>query len=184
MNTPAHMALSLATLGHHRRPGDWWLLSAGAILPDLFLFAAYGLPGRDGDTMALLIDVFNSVPVYLAGLAASLVLGARGPALLAGSALLHVGFDLPLHAGDAHVHFWPLTDAVFVSPVSFWDAAHFGRIAGTLEGLLFVACLVVIWRRLDGAVQRMACAGFALFYGAAFVHFVGHAFAGEHWALW
>lgn len=182
------MALSLAVLGGQRRRGDWASLIIGAILPDAFLFVAHFLPALGltelrGAT-AVLSDIFNSVPLYLVLLAAGYVAEFRWLVLLAASALLHIAFDLPFHNHDAHIHFYPFTDWVFVSPLSFWDAAHYGRIFGLLEGVLFVICFAVIWRRLEAAPQRLLAILFALTYLAAFVHFLGHAFASSHWALW
>ena len=187
MNTPAHMALSLAVLG--RRPGgwEWTTILAGALLPDLFLYARHFLRGTSGafsPVAAYLGDVFNSVPLYGVLLAAGLLAGRPLLALLAGSALIHIALDLPLHNRDAHAHFWPFTDWTFVSPISFWDADHHGILFGTLEGVLFVVCLVVIWRRIGGLWPRLLATGFGGAYAMAFVHFFGHAFASAHWALW
>ena len=120
MNTPAHMALSLAALGRHPRRGDWWALGAGALLPDAVLFVEHFARAPMGP----LADIFNSAPLYVALLGLAWLAGWRPVALLAASALLHIAFDLPLHNHDAHVHFWPFTDRVVVSPVSFWEAAH------------------------------------------------------------
>lgn len=180
MNTPAHMALSLAVLGRGASRAEWGLILAGAFLPDAFLFADHFLRGA----ARLPAEIFNSLPLYAAALTAGYFLRIRWLMLLAASALLHIAFDLPLHAGDAHVHFWPASDWRLVSPVSFWDAAHHGRLFGLLEAVLFAICLAIIWRRIDTGAGRVLAALFALIYAAAFVHFLGHAFAGRHWAIW
>lgn len=188
MNTPAHLALSLAVLGRRSRRGDWWWIGAGALLPDVFLYVAHFARGRAGaDWTALnasLSDAANSFPLWSLILALAFLLGARGPALLAGSALLHLALDLPLHATDAHLHFWPLTDWRFRSPLSFWDADRHGAVVGMLEGVLFLVCWVAIWRRLDRPLHRAAALALFVVYAAAFVHFAGHVFAGRHWAIW
>ena len=183
MNTPAHMALGLAALGGRRR-GDWAWLVAGAVLPDLLLFVAHFTQGelralaRDG------VPVLNSVPLWAAGLALGWATRTRALTLVAAAALLHVMTDLPLHADDARPHLWPLSDAVFRSPVSFWDHDHHGRLFGVLEGVLFAACLAVIWRRQTGRAGQAATVAFGVAYAATFVHFAGHAFADAHWAVW
>jgi hypothetical protein len=147
MNTPAHMALGLAVLGRRASRADWVAIALGALLPDAVLFLRFGLDGwRDDATLRLLTDVFNSAPLYAAVLLAGVLSRRRWVVLLAASALLHVAFDLPLHANDARAHFWPFTDWRYVSPVSFWDHDHHGRTVGLLEGVLFAVCLVVIWR--------------------------------------
>ena len=179
MNTPAHMALSLAALGRRARKGDIWWILGGALLPDLFLYAEHFL-GRG--TAGLLVDVFNSVPVYAVLLIGALATNRRRLVLLAASALLHIAFDLPFHAEDAHAHFWPITSQPWQSPVSFWDADHHGRLIGLLEAVLTAVCLWVLWSRKKA--QRVAAVVLGILYLNAFVHFVGHAFAGSHWALW
>ena len=102
------------------------------------------------EPMQTIQAVCNSAPLYGAVLAIGLALGERrtalasaggtaatggwwgavGPlhwlALLALAALIHLAGDLPLHADDAHRHFWPLTDWRFHSPVSYWDRDHYG----------------------------------------------------------
>lgn len=182
------MVLGLAVLGRSATRAEWTLILFGAFLPDAFLFAEHFLRGTAPPGVlaanAALVDIFNSALVYAAAFAAGLALHLRWLWLLAASALLHIAFDLPLHATDAHAHFWPLTDWRLISPVSFWDADHHGRLFGIAEGALFAACLVVIWRRLDSTTGRVLTALFALLYLNAFIHFVGHAWAGQHWALW
>lgn len=185
MNTPAHMALGLALLGRRASRAEWVAIAAGALLPDVILFLRFGLDGwRNEATLRLLTDVFNSAPVYAAILVAGVLARRRWLVLLAASALLHVAFDLPLHAGDARAHFWPFTDWRYASPVSFWDHDHHGRIVGLLEGVLFAVCLGVIWRNVRAWWARALCLAFAAVYAVTFVHFVGHAFFDRHWARW
>lgn len=124
--------------------------------------------------MATFTAIFNSVPLYaliaIFGIAmvkpASVELaGPHGPdtpvgfarflapshtnmALLFGlAALTHLAGDLPVHAGDAHPHFWPVTDWRFVSPVSYWDPRHFGGQFAIFEALLGVVLSVILFRR-------------------------------------
>ncbi len=182
INTPAHMALGLAVLGRRPVPVEWGVILGGALLPDLFLFVAHF--AGDGPAVGLAAEVFNSVPVYAVLLLAGLAARARLLWLFAAAALLHIAFDLPVHHQDAHAHFWPLTDWVFVSPVSFWDADHHGRPVGVLEGVLVAVCLALLWLRTDRRFARIVTALLAAIYLAAFVHFVGHVFAGRHWAVW
>ncbi|MCR9121253.1 MAG: hypothetical protein NXH91_03160 [Phyllobacteriaceae bacterium] len=67
--------------------------------------------------------------------------------LFALGALTHLAGDFPVHASDAHPHFWPLTGWRFVSPVSYWDPDHFGRLFSLAEAVLGVALSVVLFRR-------------------------------------
>ena len=77
-------------------------------------------------------------------------------ALFAIAALVHLAGDLPLHADDAHRHFWPVTDWRFNSPVSYWDPAHHGTLASIAEGVLGVVLCAVLWRRFRARWVRGA----------------------------
>lgn len=185
MNTPAHMALALAALGRRGRRTDWAAILAGALLPDAALFLREVSPaGPLAPLYPSLVPALESLPLWGLAAAAAWLAGRRALLLLALAAILHVLTDLPLHATDARAHFWPLSEARFVSPVSFWDHRHWGRVAGTLEGALFVLCVGLAWRRARAAWQKAVLTLLALIYAAAFLHFLGHAFAGAHWALW
>ncbi|QQA41611.1 hypothetical protein [Pelagovum pacificum] len=180
MNTPAHIAVNLALIGRRASPVHWWVVVAGAILPDAAYFVDHFARGALPERTA---DLFNSVPLWGLVLLVASLSGTRWAVLLAASALLHIAADIPLHAGDAHLHFWPLTDWRFVSPVSFWDADHHGRLVGTLEGVIFALAVAACWGPV-GRWRRAALVLLSLTYLAAFVHFVGHVWAGEHWAIW
>ena len=109
--------------------------------------------------------VLNSVPLYALLLVTGALLLAPGRAgpegrgwwsfvatrsalgLFALAALIHLAGDLPVHADDAHRHFWPLTDWRFHSPVSYWDPSHGGAWFAFVEGALGIACAVLLWRR-------------------------------------
>lgn len=143
---------------------------AGGLLPDLPMFVFYGFhklvvgmpeaviwreayyaPGWQA-----VIDLPNSLPLLaLAGLL-SYRAGAHGWTWLFGSMALHALSDLPLHAGDAHRHFWPLSDWRFESPVSYWDPAHFGRYVGLGELALLVGGTVLLCRRYTERPRRIA----------------------------
>lgn len=110
MNTPAHMALSLAVFGRRAGPAEATAILVGAILPDLFLLLGFGLGIR---ALLPMVPVFNSVPVWAVLLLAGISARRNLLVLLSASALIHIALDLPLHANDARPHFWPLTDWVF-----------------------------------------------------------------------
>ncbi|MEJ6403517.1 hypothetical protein [Yoonia sp. 2307UL14-13] len=81
---------------------------------------------------------------------------ARSPVMIAlcGAALLHLFLDFPLHHDDGRAHFWPLTNWIFQSPVSYWDRNHYGNIAGPLEIVLSLGCCVILWRRFRHVAMR------------------------------
>lgn len=93
-------------------------------------------------------------------------------ALLFGlAALTHLAGDLPLHADDAHPHFWPLSDWRFISPVSYWDPRHFGGQFALFEALLGIALSVVIFRRFKAIWVRALTALLVVAYVAVPAYF-------------
>lgn len=88
---------------------------------------------------------------------------ANWVAVLGGAALLHLALDFPFHHDDGRAHFWPLSNWIFESPLSYWDPAHFGQIVGPLEGFLCLWLCVLLWRRFRGWPARsMIAAGGAI----------------------
>lgn len=92
--------------------------------------------------------------------------------LFALAALTHLAGDLPLHADDAHPHFWPITDWRFFSPVSYWDNNHHAGWVQPLEVLLGLALSVVIFRRFKPLWVRVATGLLMVAYVAVPVFFI------------
>lgn len=146
MNTPAHALVNLLLVSRRNRPEAVLPLTIGSLLPDAAMIGFYGYLRLTGVPEAAIwqrhyhnpgwqafFDVFNSLPlIAAAGIAARLAGWRWGVWLFLGMGL-HALFDLPLHHTDAHRHFWPLSDWRFHSPVSYWDANHFGRQFSLLE---------------------------------------------------
>jgi hypothetical protein len=107
--------------------------------------------------------------LILAALAQSSVLAAFSL-----SGLIHSGVDFFLHVDDAHLHFWPVSDWRFRSPVSYWDSSHYGRVVRPIELALALACavwLVLQYRSLwagiaFGAIAALYALQLALFWRA------------------
>jgi len=97
----------------------------------------------------------------------------RAPIVIAlcGAALLHLGFDFLLHNDDGRAHFWPLSNWVFQSPVSYWDPDHYGNIAGAIEVALSLLCCGVLWRRFAGVWMRALIVMLGLIEFAPFIIF-------------
>lgn len=77
---------------------------------------------------------------------------------LAGSAFIHSVIDFLCHRNDSHMHFWPLTEWRFRSPVSYWDSNHYGTQFGLFEAALGFALAVVLWRRYTNKFVRLLLA--------------------------
>ena len=175
MNTPAHLIFGLTAFGRADSRAVTAGALVGAMIPDasLYLMAGWhlnviGTPPRVvfrelyySDAWQAIFRVDNSFILW--GILLGLAMAARVPWLvaLAGSAILHLAFDFPLHHNDGRAHFWPISTWIFQSPLSYWDPAHHGRIVGLVEmGLVLLAC-VFLWRRYVGLWMRGLILGLA-----------------------
>ncbi|WP_341366594.1 cobalamin biosynthesis protein CobQ [Yoonia sp. BS5-3] len=176
MNTPAHLIFGLTAFGRPARPALTAAALAGALIPDLSLYLMAGwhlwilgtLPEvvfgelYFSQAWQRVFQVDNSMILW--GIALALGLMARIPVMIAlcGSAMLHLVLDFLMHHDDGRAHFWPATDWIFESPVSYWDGAHFGNIVGPIEVLVALLCCSLLWRRFAGAGMRVLIAALAL----------------------
>ncbi|MEM9771399.1 MAG: hypothetical protein AAF889_07335 [Cyanobacteria bacterium P01_D01_bin.73] len=171
MNTPSHAIINLAILGRKKRP-DWnWPIVLGSLIPDLAMFVFYGwaklisrLPERQIWDVAYyepfwqnVFDVWNSIPLSLVGIGVGVWVNRQEKwrqwqwlgtviAICCASVLLHCLVDLPVHREDAHRHFWPLTNARFESPISYWDPNHYGNIFSLFEIALVLILSLYVFR--------------------------------------
>lgn len=82
------------------------------------------------------------------------------------SALIHLAFDFPFHAGDAHQHFWPFFEWRFYSPLSYWEKGHFGGFVQIAEMLLAICAIVVLFRRFASLhIRFWLCVAGTLYVG-------------------
>ena len=89
-----------------------------------------------------------------------------------GAALAHSCVDFLVHREDAHMQFWPLSDWKFVSPVSYWDRAHFGDWFGLFEAALGIVMAALLFRRYRSILTRMALALCLALYAAVPAFFI------------
>ena len=133
--------------------GGWHLLIAGTEARVVFGELYYS------DTCQAVFAIDNSFLIW--GAVLTLALWRRWMPLVAftGAGLLHIALDFPLHAGDGRPHFWPLSDWVFDSPISYWDRSHYAGWVGPVELALSALLVVVLWRRVTSWPWRI---GFAV----------------------
>lgn len=169
MNTPAHLIFGMTAFGKAGRPAVTGAALAGAMIPDLSLYLMAGWHLQVLGTPPAVVfgqlyfsDAWQSIfridnSMVLWGIA--LVLGVmwRAPVVIAlcGAAMLHLGFDFLLHHDDGRAHFWPITNWIFASPVSYWDGSHYGNIVGPLEIMASLLCCAVLLRRFAGVGMRV-----------------------------
>ena len=88
------------------------------------------------------------------------------------AALVHIAGDLPVHVKDAHRHFWPISDWKFISPVSYWDPDHHGRLFMLFEMLLGILMVAVLFRRFKNWFVRIPLVIILTAYVAVPLYFI------------
>ncbi len=172
MQTPTHAILALALLAKNGDPKRNRTILLGALIPDVFIYICWIWLTTHGVSQETIWNeiyfqssiqfwsgLSNSVPIYVAlALLGYMQRKTKWGLLLlvfALAALTHMATDFPLHAEDAHQHFWPLTTWKFHSPLSYWDTNHYGRIIGGLETLLALGCISALLKRFSGKRTRI-----------------------------
>ena len=168
MNTPAHLIFGAAAFARPDARAVNFCALAGSILPDvsLYLMAANalfikGIPAGTvfgklyfSDEWQSVFAIDNSFFIWILILIGGLALRKYWLTVLGSAGLLHLAFDFPFHHDDGRQHFWPFSDWVFESPLSYWDVAHYGNILGPVEGIVCVALCVLLWRRFKSWQAR------------------------------
>lgn len=156
VRTPGHAVVNLCALGPLGAPAPAIVL--GAVLPDLpilVLWAFERLRGRGDEEIwrevypttpwIQLIHGAHSIPLALLGLGAAAALGSLPGMGFFASVLLHSLLDVPFHVHDAHRHFLPFSSWRFVSPLSYWDVRHHGRVVGCAEAVVVTLACAWLW---------------------------------------
>ncbi len=142
-------------------PGTGRLAALGGVLPDLSLYLMAGVslfvlqipPSRVFGELYFspawqsVFAVDNSFVIWGLGLAVALGLRSAPAIAMTGAGLLHLATDFSLHNDDARQHFWPLSDWVYESPLSYWDSHHHAASVAPLTLLTVLISAAVIWRR-------------------------------------
>ncbi|SLN13661.1 hypothetical protein ROA7450_00207 [Roseovarius albus] len=168
MNTPAHLIFATAAFARPDEPRRTLAAVCGALAPDLSLylmsFTALVVLGYSPqyvfDTLYFsrawqqVFAIDNSFILWGLAFAICAFLKARNAMVFTASALLHLAFDFPLHHDDARAHFWPVSDWVFESPLSYWDPNHHGGAVGAIEIAVSLALCVVLLIRFQSFRSR------------------------------
>ena len=175
MNTQTHLLLASGLLTRRGEKARNVAIVVGAFLPDVPVFALFGIASAMGYTsqdvfgdfyfrndMRNLMGAFNSF--FVAGLIAATGWFCREKwwgwpmVFLAAAMTVHAATDLPVHVDDGHRHFWPFSSFVVNSPLSYWDNSHHGGIVSVVEAVLGIVCAVILWRRFPDRRIRLLCA--------------------------
>lgn len=185
MNTPGHYILNLALLGKTVDFSNNTAIAIGAILPDapIFIFYLvakfiYRLPEAKIWSEAYyepfwqnMIALFHSLPLAAVGAVIFYRLDSKAGMILCISMICHSLLDLPVHNDDAHRHFFPLSNYRFISPFSYWDTNHYGRIVALIEMSLVLAANSIAIGLLNHPVTKGIVILIDLFYLVGYYRF-------------
>jgi hypothetical protein len=175
VNTQTHLLFASALLTKRGEKARNVAIVVGAFLPVVPVFALFGIASAMGytsqdvfggfyfrDEMRNLMGAFNSFVVAALIAAAGWVFHEKWwgwPMIFFAAAMtVHAATDLPVHADDGHRHFWPFSNFVFNSPLSYWDRSHHGGVVSMIEAVLGTTCAIVLWRRFPVTWIRFLCA--------------------------
>ena len=169
MTTHSHAILNMALLSKPGKPFLHVYAFIGAVLPDLPIFVFFiaesvirKTPQNElwgtlyfTEPWQNFFDIFNAIPLILILLGIGYyLLNSERVTVLAWSLLIHSAFDLLTHHDDGHHHFFPLSDFVFESPISYWDRNHHAGIFAPIECVLFLIASIYLYRRLKTRLAR------------------------------
>ncbi|MCZ6677313.1 MAG: hypothetical protein O7E52_08690 [Candidatus Poribacteria bacterium] len=188
MNIQSHAIINVALLSRKEKPHLHRYALIGALLPDLPMFVFWGIEtfvlkhsqGQIWESRYFLpqwqnvFDTFNSVPFILIILGLGYWLKSEAIIVCCLSMLLHAAGDFFLHVDDGHRHFFPVLQFTFQSPISYWDANHYGDIVSVAEILVTIGASVYLFPRLQSRITQgalitanllglLARVGFAIF---------------------
>jgi membrane-bound metal-dependent hydrolase YbcI (DUF457 family) len=169
MNTPSHMLIGAALFARPLAPATLIAALAGGLAPDLLMFAmvlwatrVVGVPEHEVFSTLFFSETWQSVfaidhSFFIWGGLLGLAVWRRQIILraFAGAGLLHALADFLTHHDDARRQFWPVSDWVFRSPVSYWDARFYGNAFGLFEVALVVTLAAFLCWRLVRWRERL-----------------------------
>ncbi len=173
MRTPAHLIMGAAAFGRPNAKLVTGMAIFGGLFPDLSLYImsmwhifVLETTAREvfrelyySELWQQIFAVDNSFILIGALVAFSLWKAIDWLFAFSGAAFLHIFTDFLLHHDEARRHFWPVSDWVFHSPVSYYDRDHHGELFSMIEIGIVVGLTLILVRRFPTWIAR---AGFIL----------------------
>ena len=170
MNTPAHLLLGVAICSRRTARRTGVSAALGSLAPDLSLYVLAGvslailqIPADRvfgelyfSPAWQAVFAIDNSFVIWGGGFLAMLALRSLPGIAFTSAGLVHLATDFPLHHDDARPQFWPVSDWVFESPVSYWDSLHHAGWVAPFTVLVVLISAFVIWRRWPNWGIRIA----------------------------
>jgi len=168
MNTTAHLIVGAAGFGRKQKA---ILLAAlfGSLVPDLSLYLLAGVslfvlnlaPNYVfgelyySDAWQFIFGIDNSMVIWGVLFAGAIFFKNPIIVVFSGAGLLHLLTDFLLHHDDGRKQFWPLTDWVFESPVSYWDKGHNALLVAPIIAAVCVLAAFILLRRHESWPLRV-----------------------------
>lgn len=189
MNTPSHAIINLALVGtvleKQGLPSPNLLIALGSIFPDLPIFVFYfwakviaRLPEAQIWSEAYyypivqnIVSLCHSIPLAAIGLLIAIFYRWPLGQIFCISLILHSLGDLPVHNDDAHRHFFPFSNYRFISPISYWDPRHYGKIVSFLEICLVFLATIKIIPHINSLFGRIVIIIINIFYWFGYAYF-------------
>ncbi len=163
MNTQAHLIASLVAFGKKNEKSTIIGAIIGGLLPDIamFLMIPYAwMVGytdlwseagfyHNNEAFDYYMMVMNSIPLWLLLAFMGWKFKKAGMMAMGLGAALHCAVDLGLHHNDGHAHFWPFSNWVYQSPISYWDPAYYGIYFTIFEVILTFGLIVYIYKKFQ-----------------------------------
>ena len=169
MTTQSHVILNIALLSKRDKPFLHLYAFFGAVVPDLPMYIFFIVeslirktPQRElwgsryfAEAWQNFFDLFNAVPLILIVLGVGYyLLNSERTVVFAWSMLIHCVFDFLTHHDDGHHHFFPISDFVFESPISYWDEDHYSGVVALVERLTILVASIYLFPRLKTRLAR------------------------------
>ncbi|WP_413172507.1 hypothetical protein [Anabaena azotica] len=185
MNTPSHAILNLVIFNQQIRTHSSPAILIGAVLPDIPIFVfyflmkfVYRLPEKQiwsevyyQPFWQAVVSTFHSIPLALLGILIGHIANWQVIEVGCISMVLHSLLDLPVHNDDAHRHFFPFSNYRFISPFSYWDINHYGRIVALVEIILVLAASIYIFLGTQAYLGTGLLIAVNVFYGFRYCRF-------------
>ena len=196
MNTPSHIIMGAAFFGGDV-PKRAWAGALGGVLPDIPMLLIVLTLKLSGIPAQRIFDemywqnwwqITNGIAHNFWGWGGLLLLalfmrervGATAEAIdfwslvlvFAMSGFLHSCVDFLVHREDAHMSLWPVTRWKFMSPVSYYDPAHYGHFFSLFEAALGLVLSVVLLRRFHAVPLRIVLGFLMMLYVAVPAYFI------------
>jgi len=177
LNTPAHIFLAATVLAKPKERTRNVAALIGGLLPDLSLylmvFYQSQINGRSFEQIfnedyfhpywQSIFSIDNSIPLFLGLFMIGWWRKWVWLWVLSAASIMHLFLDFPLHHDDGRAHFWPFSDWIFQSPISYWDINHHGAFVSTVEILFVFILACILWRRFKTiSVRAVIIIGFLI----------------------